>query len=94
MIHLGDCLDVMPTLATGSIDLVLADLPYGTTRNKWDSVIQLDRLWLSGCAVPPPMPASYDHMPGYLPAYPQYDRPPPGGSDTVVLGQGGIAVCH
>lgn len=45
MIHLGDCLDVLPSLATGSVDLVLADLPYGTTRNKWDSVIPLDRLW-------------------------------------------------
>lgn len=45
MIHLGDCMDVLPTLTAGSVDLVLADLPYGTTRNKWDSVIPLDRLW-------------------------------------------------
>lgn len=41
----ADCLDVLPTLPSGSVDLVLADLPYGTTRNKWDSVIPLDRLW-------------------------------------------------
>lgn len=41
----GDCLDVMPRLPTGSVDLILCDLPYGTTQNKWDSVIPLDRLW-------------------------------------------------
>lgn len=44
-IHCGDCLGVMPTLAPASVDLVLADLPYGTTRNKWDSALPLDRLW-------------------------------------------------
>ena len=42
----GDCLDVMPHLPDGFIDLVLCDLPYGTTQNKWDSVIDLDQLWL------------------------------------------------
>ena len=41
----GDCLDVMPTLQRGSVDMVLCDLPYGTTRCAWDSVIDLDRLW-------------------------------------------------
>jgi site-specific DNA-methyltransferase (adenine-specific) len=41
----GDCLDVMPTIAAGSVDLILCDLPYGTTQNKWDSVIPLDALW-------------------------------------------------
>lgn len=41
----GDCLDIMPTLPAGSVDLILCDLPYGTTQNKWDSVIPLDRLW-------------------------------------------------
>ncbi|MGB3042476.1 MAG: site-specific DNA-methyltransferase [Xanthobacteraceae bacterium] len=35
----------MPTLAPGSVDLILCDLPYGTTQNKWDSVIPLDVLW-------------------------------------------------
>jgi site-specific DNA-methyltransferase (adenine-specific) len=35
----------MPLLAAKSIDLVLCDLPYGTTQNKWDSVIPLDKLW-------------------------------------------------
>jgi site-specific DNA-methyltransferase (adenine-specific) len=28
-----------------SIDMILCDLPYGTTRNKWDSIIPLDKLW-------------------------------------------------
>lgn len=44
-IYQGDCLDLMRDLPDGSVDLVLADLPYGTTQNKWDSVIPLDRLW-------------------------------------------------
>ena len=44
-LHLGDCLDVLPEIPDASIDLVVADLPYGLTRNKWDSVIPLDRLW-------------------------------------------------
>lgn len=41
----GDCLDVMPTLPSASVDLILCDLPYGTTQNKWDSIIPLDALW-------------------------------------------------
>ena len=41
----GDCLAVLPTLPANSVDLVLCDLPYGTTRNKWDSVIDLPSLW-------------------------------------------------
>lgn len=44
-IHEGDCLDVMRQLDDASIDMILCDLPYGTTQNKWDSVIPLDRLW-------------------------------------------------
>ena len=44
-LHFGDCLDVLPTLADKSIDLVLADMPYGTTRCAWDSQIDLQRLW-------------------------------------------------
>lgn len=46
-IHLmqGDCLELLPTLADGSVDMVLCDLPYGTTQNKWDSILPLDRLW-------------------------------------------------
>lgn len=41
----GDCLEIMPTLAAGSVDMVLCDLPYGTTACKWDSVIQFEPLW-------------------------------------------------
>jgi DNA modification methylase len=44
-LHLGDCLQVMPELPAASIDLILADLPYGTTRCAWDSVIPLEPLW-------------------------------------------------
>lgn len=41
----GDCLEVMRRIPDGSVDMVLCDLPYGTTQNKWDSVIPLDQLW-------------------------------------------------
>lgn len=41
----GDCLDWMPKLASESVDMILCDLPYGTTQNTWDSVIPLDQLW-------------------------------------------------
>jgi site-specific DNA-methyltransferase (adenine-specific) len=44
-LRLGDCLQVMETLAPASVDLILCDLPYGTTQNKWDSVIPFDALW-------------------------------------------------
>ena len=41
----GDCLEIMPSLQEHSVDMILCDLPYGTTRNEWDSMIPLDRLW-------------------------------------------------
>lgn len=41
----GDCLEEMKKINDKSIDLILCDLPYGTTRNKWDSVIPLEHLW-------------------------------------------------
>jgi site-specific DNA-methyltransferase (adenine-specific) len=41
----GECLAEMAKLPTASVDLILCDLPYGTTQNKWDSVIPLDQLW-------------------------------------------------
>ncbi len=41
----GDCLDVMNSIPSKSIDLILCDLPYGTTQNRWDSIIPLDQLW-------------------------------------------------
>ena len=45
MLYHGDCLEQMDNIADGSIDMVLCDLPYGTTQNKWDSVIDLPSLW-------------------------------------------------
>jgi DNA modification methylase len=42
----GDCLEVMKEIPDKSVDMILCDLPYGTTRNKWDSVIPLDELWV------------------------------------------------
>ena len=42
---LGDCLERMKEIPSGSIDLVLTDPPYGTTQNKWDSVINLEDMW-------------------------------------------------
>ncbi len=41
----GDCLELMSSIPDGSVDMVLADLPYGTTACKWDTAIPFDRLW-------------------------------------------------
>lgn len=41
----GDCLVEISQIKDGSVDMVLCDLPYGTTQNKWDSVIPLEQLW-------------------------------------------------
>ena len=41
----GDCLKVMDGIPNKSIDMILCDLPYGTTQNKWDSCIDLKSLW-------------------------------------------------
>lgn len=41
----GDCLELMRLIPNGSVDMVLCDLPYGTTQNKWDSVIPFEPLW-------------------------------------------------
>ena len=41
----GDCLERMKEIPDGSVDLILCDLPYGTTQNKWDSVIPFEPLW-------------------------------------------------
>lgn len=45
VLMLGDCLDRLREVPDGSVDLVLCDLPYGTTRNKWDAVIPFAPLW-------------------------------------------------
>ena len=44
-LHLGDCLEVMQYIPDKSVDLVLCDLPYGTTACAWDSVIPFGELW-------------------------------------------------
>ena len=41
----GDCLEVMPTIPDKSVDMVLADLPYGVTACKWDTPLPLVDLW-------------------------------------------------
>ena len=42
---LGDCLEVMKYIPDTSVDMILCDLPYGTTACKWDSIIDLPLLW-------------------------------------------------
>ena len=44
-IYKGDCLELMKDIETGSIDMILCDLPYGTTACKWDTVIPFGKLW-------------------------------------------------
>jgi len=41
----GDCLEVMDHVDSGSVDMILADPPYGTTVCKWDSIIPLEPMW-------------------------------------------------
>ncbi len=41
----ADCFDVFPLIADKSVDAIIADLPYGTTACKWDSVLPFDKLW-------------------------------------------------
>jgi len=42
----GDCLDLMAQIPDGAVDMILCDLPYGTTACKWDTVIPFDALWV------------------------------------------------
>lgn len=44
-LYLGDCIEIMPRIAAESVNMVLVDPPYGTTKNKWDSIISLDDMW-------------------------------------------------
>jgi len=44
-LHCGDCLEVMPSIADKSVDMILCDLPYGTTACKWDTIIPFEPLW-------------------------------------------------
>lgn len=41
----GDCLEIMKEIPDKSIDMILCDLPYGTTRCSWDTVIDMEKLW-------------------------------------------------
>lgn len=41
----GDCLEILPTIKDKSVNLILCDLPYGTTKCKWDVIIPFDKLW-------------------------------------------------
>ena len=44
-LHNGDCLEVMKTIPDASVDMILCDLPYGTTACAWDTIIPFDKLW-------------------------------------------------
>lgn len=44
-LHQGDCLELMRDIPDGSIDMILCDLPYGTTACKWDTVLPFESLW-------------------------------------------------
>lgn len=44
-IYCADCLDIMPKIADKSVDCILCDLPFGTTKNHWDSIIPFEPLW-------------------------------------------------
>ena len=44
-IHQGDCLEIMKDIPDGSIDMILCDLPYGTTACSWDTIIPFEPLW-------------------------------------------------
>lgn len=43
--YLGDCLNIMQKIESNSVDMILCDLPYGTTKCSWDIIIPLDKLW-------------------------------------------------
>lgn len=45
VLHHGDCLEIMKEIPAASVDMILCDLPYGTTNCKWDCPIDLERLW-------------------------------------------------
>lgn len=44
-IYCGDCLSIMPQIEDKSVDMILCDLPFGTTKNKWDTIIPFEPLW-------------------------------------------------
>ena len=44
-LYIGDCIKEMNKIKNDSIDLILCDLPYGTTKCKWDTIININDLW-------------------------------------------------
>ena len=44
-LYQGDCLEKMNNISDHSVDLILCDLPYGMTKNKWDTIIPFDAMW-------------------------------------------------
>ena len=44
-LYKGDCLEIMKDIPDKSVDMILCDLPYGTTSCKWDIIIPFDELW-------------------------------------------------
>jgi len=51
LLYFGDCLEEMDKIPDGSVDMILCDLPYGTTACKWDTVIPFEPLWTHYCRV-------------------------------------------
>lgn len=49
--QIGDCLSLLPSIPDKSVDLICTDLPYGMTACKWDTPIDLDRLWPEYCRI-------------------------------------------
>lgn len=45
ILYHGDCLIEMDKIPDKSVDMIMCDLPYGTTQNKWDAIIPFDKLW-------------------------------------------------
>lgn len=44
-LYKGDCLEIMKDIPDKSVDMILCDLPYGITQNKWDIIIPFELLW-------------------------------------------------
>ena len=44
-LYLGDCMEIMPSIEDKSVDAIICDLPFGTTKNSWDTIIPFEPLW-------------------------------------------------
>lgn len=64
-----DCLEGMKQLPDGKVDMVLCDLPYGVTRNKWDSIIPMNKIWQQYKRVVKPNGAILLHADGMFMAH-------------------------